>query len=75
LKGSRQAYLPERQDFAPCTVYNRYALRPGTKIEGPALIEERESTCLIGSGQYAHVDDFYNLVVTLPFAEGENDGR
>ena len=43
-------------------VYDRYALTPGATVAGPALIEERESTCVIGSGQTATVDAHYNLV-------------
>jgi N-methylhydantoinase A len=46
-------------------VYDRYALTPGTTVKGPALIEERESTCVIGSGQAATVDAHYNLVADL----------
>ena len=43
-------------------VYDRYALAPGAKVMGPALIEERESTCVIGAGQTATVDARDNLV-------------
>jgi N-methylhydantoinase A len=46
-------------------VYDRYALAPGTTVTGPALIEERESTCVIGAGQVATVDAHYNLVADL----------
>jgi N-methylhydantoinase A len=46
-------------------VYDRYALAPGAILEGPALIEERESTCVIGAGQTATVDARYNLVAEL----------
>jgi N-methylhydantoinase A/oxoprolinase/acetone carboxylase beta subunit len=49
----------------PCTVYNRYALAPGTTFEGPALVEERETTCCIGPDARVHVDQFLNLVIDL----------
>lgn len=65
LKGSRSAYFPEATRYVECPVYNRYAMQPGAAIEGPALVEERESTCVVGIGHTARVDDFYNLVVTL----------
>ena len=29
-------------------VYDRYALAPGTTFKGPAIVEERESTAVIG---------------------------
>jgi N-methylhydantoinase A len=46
-------------------VYDRYALTPGASVTGPALIEERESTCVIGRGHVAIVDQHYNLVADL----------
>ena len=41
------------------------ALASGAAIPGPALIEERESTCVIGPGDTARVDSHHNLVVEL----------
>ena len=38
---------------------------PRRDRQGTALIEERESTCVIGSGQSATVDAHYNLVADL----------
>ena len=46
-------------------VYDRYALSPGASITGPALVEERESTCVIDGGHVASVDAHYNLVADL----------
>ena len=70
LKGRRKAYFPEAKAYVDCPVYNRYAMKPGTTIEGPALVEERESTCVIGIGHSATIDASYNLVITLR-AEGD----
>ncbi|WP_043362857.1 hydantoinase/oxoprolinase family protein [Belnapia sp. F-4-1] len=49
----------------PCPVYDRYALRPGMEFAGPALVEERESTCVIGPGTRASVDAQLNLLLEL----------
>jgi len=65
LKGARVAFDPAAGRLTEWPVYDRYALTPGTSLEGPALIEERESTCVIGSGQTATVDARYNLVAEL----------
>ena len=62
-KGRRRAYFPEAEDFINCPTYDRYTLAPGGVVDGPALIEERESTCVLGIGATAHVDARYNLVV------------
>src|SRR6266850_3442991 len=47
-KGSRRAYFPEREDYVDTAVYDRYALKPGVQFAGPAIVEERESTLIIG---------------------------
>ena len=47
-KGSRRAYFPERADYVDTAVYDRYALKPGMQFAGPAIVEERESTLIIG---------------------------
>ena len=59
--------------FVECEVLDRYALEPGTTIEGPAVIEERESTCVLGPGDRATVDARLNLVAEL--ANEESDSR
>jgi N-methylhydantoinase A len=47
-KGTRNAWFPERGDYVDTPVYDRYALSPGTTLAGPAIVEERESTLIIG---------------------------
>ncbi|HET9014411.1 MAG TPA: hydantoinase/oxoprolinase family protein [Thermomicrobiaceae bacterium] len=68
LKGRRPIYLPEERDFVEVPVYDRYALPVGANVDGPAVVEERESTFILGPGGRAVVDRFRNLVVTLPDA-------
>jgi N-methylhydantoinase A len=63
LKGHRPAFMPEVDQFVECAVYNRYALRPGDRIEGPALVEEAESTCVLAPGDIAAVDTWFNLTI------------
>lgn len=63
-RGSRRV-LFEDAEWHECAVYDRYALPPGTVLAGPALVEERESTCVIGPGSRASVDAALNLVIEL----------
>jgi N-methylhydantoinase A len=65
LKGARLAYDATAGRMMQWPVYDRHALSPGTTVKGPALIEERESTCVLGSGEVATVDRHYNLVAEL----------
>jgi N-methylhydantoinase A len=44
-------------------VYDRYGLAPSARFDGPAIIEERESTVVVGPGATVTVDDFRNLRV------------
>jgi N-methylhydantoinase A len=65
LKGSRRAYLPESRVYSDVQVYDRYALRPGDRFQGPAIVEERESTAVVGPGASCSVDRYLNLVIDL----------
>jgi len=71
LKGHRRVYFPEVQDYLDSPVYDRYALQPGTQLEGPAVVEEEESTCIIGVGDTVTVDAHYNLVAEI--GRGDDD--
>ena len=65
VKGHRQIYSDEAGGFVDCPVYDRYALTAGTVLSGPALIEERESTCVITGEDTFEVDANYNIVVSV----------
>jgi N-methylhydantoinase A len=65
LKGRRLVYFPELGGFHPTPVYDRYALRPGDRFPGPAIVEERESTVVVGPRGHATVDDHLNLRIRL----------
>ena len=75
-RGTREV-LFEGAGWLPCTVYDRYALAPGASFAGPALVEERESTCVVGPGASVTVDAFRNLVIALPDgpSSGEDERR
>jgi N-methylhydantoinase A/oxoprolinase/acetone carboxylase beta subunit len=68
IKGSRPAYSPMARDFIPYTVYDRYKLFPTSKFRGPAIIEEKESTVIVGEDSMVSVDDFGFLWIDLPTA-------
>jgi N-methylhydantoinase A len=63
LKCARPAYFPELGGYHSTPVYDRYKLGPGSELSGPAIVEERESTVVIGPGASARVDDVLNLIV------------
>jgi N-methylhydantoinase A len=64
-KGERSAYVAEAGAYEPVAVYDRYTLRAGASFAGPAIVEERDSTAIIGPHTTVNVDEYLNLVVTL----------
>ena len=48
-----------------CPVYDRYGMAPGTRIKGPALVEERESTYVIGIDDSFEVDPYHNVIIDV----------
>jgi N-methylhydantoinase A len=64
-KGRRPVYLPDARGYADVAVYDRYALGPGTVLEGPAVIEERESTVVVPVRAPIRVDRASHLVLEL----------
>ena len=63
LKGHRPAWFDG--DFVETPVYDRYALAPRARLEGPAIIEEREATTVLPPGCEATVDARLNLRIDV----------
>jgi N-methylhydantoinase A len=70
LKGTRRIHFPQ-QGFVEAKVYSRYGLSAGTVIKGPAVIEERESTAVLGPDTTTLVDQELNLVVDIDESKGD----
>jgi len=68
LKGKRRAYFAQARGLVETPVYDRYQMRADIGFEGPAIIEERESTTIIGLGGRCRIDDQLTLVVEMPEA-------
>ncbi len=63
-----QAVIEEREayfsrGYERCKVYQREKLKPGNTIEGPAVIEQYDSTTVVHPSFQATVDEFSNLVL------------
>ena len=63
-KGSRPAYFPA-SGFVDTAVYDRYLLKPGDQLAGPAIVEERESTVVVPPGASCVVRADAGLEVTV----------
>jgi len=63
-KGKRKIYFPET-GFASCDVYDRYLLPPDAQMDGPLVVEEAESTTVVGPGGRCETDAYLNLTVSV----------
>ncbi len=66
LKGTRPAWFGD--GFVETPVYDRYALTAGTRIAGPAIIEEREATTIVGPDDTVTVGDSGTLHIAVAVA-------
>ncbi len=73
-KGTRQVYFPGK-GFVACPVYSRYALKQGDTLHGPAVIEERESTAVVGADARVSVDKYLNLIIDIETPVDEVQAR
>lgn len=71
LKGHRPAYLAEAGARVDLPVYDRYLFTPGSTIQGPAIVEERETTVVLPSGSSGTLDEFGSLIVDLAGSSAE----
>ncbi len=62
-KGERPLYDLDRKAFAAAPVYDRGRLLAGDGVDGPAVVEQFDSTTLILAGQRAEVDRYGNLMI------------
>lgn len=65
LKGTRRAYFNDYGGWADAKVYDRYTVPRGATFQGPAIVEERESTVIVPPDAACTVDEFRNLRISL----------
>ena len=63
LLGQRQVFFQETDGFVPCGIYHRAKLAPGSEIDGPAILENIDSTVVIDPGWRAAIDNYGNCII------------
>lgn len=63
--GARQVWYPETRDFTETTLYARDRLAPGMRFDGPAIVEQMDTTTLVPPGTRARVDRMDNLILEI----------
>ena len=64
-RAHRPVFFVGRDEAIECAVFDRYALAPGATLDGPAIVEDRESTTVVPPGARLTVDDLRTLVIGL----------
>ncbi|MGY8663388.1 hydantoinase/oxoprolinase family protein [Bradyrhizobium sp. UFLA05-109] len=64
-KSTRAVYFNELGGYTDTPVYDHYKLPVGEEIQGPAIVEQRESTAVVGPDGKAHVDAHGNLIINI----------
>ncbi len=65
IRGTRMAYSSLSRDYVSHAVYDRYKLFAGATFAGPAVIEERESTVVVGEDAMVTVDGYGFLWIEI----------
>lgn len=63
LKGTRRAYFGE--GFVETAIYDRKELATGDRFDGPAIVEEPESTTIVPPGDSVVIDGAGNICITI----------
>ena len=63
-KPSRQVWFKDH-DFLESAIYDRGQLPAGAAFDGPAIIEQPDTTTVMPPGTHCLVDDYGNLVITV----------
>ena len=62
---TRKVYFDEVGGFVDAAIYDRDTLSPGAQFEGPAVVEQIDTTTVIHPGQRVHVDELGNLMISI----------
>ena len=63
-KGTRQVCFDAAGGFVPTPIYDRRRLAAGHRLDGPAVVEETDSTTLVLPGYTVAVDRYANLLIS-----------
>jgi N-methylhydantoinase A len=63
--GSRPVHFPEAGGFVDCPIYDRARLAAAARIDGPAILEQMDTTTVVLPGQIARVQADGNVLLTF----------
>jgi N-methylhydantoinase A/oxoprolinase/acetone carboxylase beta subunit len=63
LKGKRPVYWKQHNDFKETEIYDADLLRAGNIIQGPSIIEARDTTIVLPPGMKYSIDQYLSGVI------------
>jgi N-methylhydantoinase A len=69
----RRAFFEERNDFVDCPVYPRAAIKPGVSVQGPAIVQQKETNTVVRPGQTLEGHESGSMII-LPEPTGSLEG-
>jgi N-methylhydantoinase A len=63
--GGRQVHFGEGGGWVDTAVYDRDRLHRGARLDGPAIVEQADSTTVVPPGATAEVDAYGNLIIDV----------
>jgi N-methylhydantoinase A len=63
--GSREAFFVEADDYVETAIYDRAALGADATLEGPAIVEQMDSTVVVPPSATATVDETGNIIIEV----------
>jgi N-methylhydantoinase A len=63
---TRQVLFDEQDQWLETPIFQRHSLDAGTTLEGPAIVEQLDTTVLIPPGIRAQVDEWLNIRMHIP---------
>ena len=63
--GTRHVFFREAGGYVDCPVYDRAGLGPGAALEGPAIVEQMDTTTVVPPGQDLVCDARGNLLISI----------
>ena len=64
-KGTRKAYFENASTYIETDIYDRDALGAGATLDGPAIVEQMDSTVVVPPSATAEVDETGNIIITV----------
>ena len=62
IKETRRVHFPQR-GFVDCPVYDRATLGHGVRLQGPAIIEQMDTTSVLFPDQQLECDSYDNMII------------